>query len=746
MRPAIAIVAGILMLANISPSLRAGPVYGDSLGSFDQTYTYGVYQPVISSSTGSPGSETSASFFKEIAFSLSTLGYLVDFDLDGIIDKLDLAPKFNAALFTLSEDGATLLQMDPSHVVEVILPEGITHIADEAFASITSLTSIELPESLEAIGSAAFQDASGLTQIIFNSARAPTIGTDAFSGVLAEALQYPASGWGYGDDGDLLGGIPVGSKELEEFIQGDFVRGILARLDSVDDLSALGQAELETFSRMVAGFLIQIAKDFDIPETVINPSMLTELSGNFLPDLAQTYGPTLATIRSDLQALDSLVQSLRDNLYEGQDALAEIKSYLTLSQSLVQEVFGKWEVTYAADLQAQFKIWQELYQGHFDSAEFEAEFTAYFETVIFDLSMEFTLPGIQLALRQRVQDMRTAIENRINSLLASVEQAIRNELTDFVAGLNLGEIDSSFLSPLDKVCAYGELNGHAETLGDRLDRLRIDAKFEMKAPDELSFAGYLEIKCLNSQGTGGCVYEGADFHEFTLGALDVPVGFLGADVGMNVETAFTFADQAFPLRGLAGKFEMSRGELEFETFKILSLGAAAAFGQFENYLACEASLQINQYRAAGGLFFGKTCSIDPLAIAHEQTATLLWDDTIGSYTGGLVYGFAAIPISEALGVPASCMFYVSAGLGGGVFFSVDGPTFGGIMELDVSGEALCAVGVSGNVSLVGLKTGNDFRFSGRGRIGGRVGKCPFCLKFNKSVDIEYAREQWKLSL
>ncbi|MEY3001109.1 MAG: hypothetical protein RL648_1323, partial [Verrucomicrobiota bacterium] len=52
----------------------------------------------------------------------------------------------------------------------------------------------------------------------------------------------------------------------------------------------------------------------------------------------------------------------------------------------------------------------------------------------------------------------------------------------------------------------------------------------------------------------------------------------------------------------------------------------------------------------------------------------------------------------------------------------------------------------GNVSLVGLKTGNDYRFSGQGRIGGKVGKCPFCLKFSKSVGIEFAEMKWKLSL
>jgi hypothetical protein len=738
-------IANCLALGSVL-NLGAGPVYDEELGSFGNIYAYGVYRPLITDAGENAEDLISSSLFEEIAAVLSNLGYLIDFDLDGIVDIQDLFPKFNESLFSLSPDGLTILGIDPAHVGDIILPDTITHIADQAFADLDSLISIELPDSLQNIGAGAFQNASNLEQIIFNAIQAPNIGQDAFLGVAADALRYPANGWGYGDDGDLLAGLPVNSEELEEFIQGDFVRGILARLTSGEGLSAIAQGELETFSRLVAGFLVKVAKDYDIPESVINPGMLGELSMDFLPDLAEEYGPMLATIRQDLQDLDEIVQLLRDNLQEGQDALQEMKAYLTLSQELVDEVFGAWDVSYAADLKAQFDIWQELYIGHFETPDFEAEFTAYFEQIIFDLSMEFTLPGIQLALRQRVQDMRAAIQTRIDSLLASIEQAIRQEITDLVAGLDLGEIDTSFLSPLDEVCAAGEINGHAQILGDRLDLLRIDAKFEMKAPDELGFAGYLEIKCLNSQGNGGCVYEGAEFHEFTIGALDVPVAFLGGDVGMNIETAFTFADDAFPLRGLAGKIEMSRGTLEFETFKILDLGAAVAFGEFENYLACAAALQLNQYRVAGGLFFGRTCTIDPLAIAHEQTAELLWSDGGGAFTGALVYGFASIPISEALGIPASCMFYVSAGFGGGVFFSVDGPTFGGIMKLDVGGEALCAVGINGNVSLVGIKTGNDFRFSGTGYLGGKVGKCPFCLKFGKSVGIQYASEQWKLSL
>lgn len=715
-----------------------------------------------------------------------------DYDMDGIPNKDDSYPKFNhlKASFTsyfigywtsidadYPKTDPRFAPSDPRHKLELVIPDSIpeslvlasraaknptsepreamaartgteeetltaiTGIAEEGLANLQGLQSVTVGKYIENIGDRAFANSTDLLEIIFTGKSAPEVGSDIFGSLTNTAIIVPADNTGYGNEGDPFAGLPVLYEALESFQNGELVRGLLAVRDN-------GQTavDLETFSRLVSGLLVGVAEEYDIPAAIINPSMIESLAGDYLNEFSQRFGPTLSTIRTALIQLDEITQSARSNLKNAGDFLEEMREYLSLVDRISGGEFNLYADDILNDLRIQFEIWQQTYEGHFYGPEFQTELVAYLEQLTFDLATEFIFPDVQLALRQRVQDLRASIQNQIDSVFAMVEQAIRDKLTDLVAGLNLGEIDSSFLSPLDEVCAYGELNGHAQILGDRLDLLRIDAKFEMKAPDKLGFAGYLEIKCLNSQGNGGCVYEGAEFHEFTIGALDVPVAFLGGDVGMNIETSFTFADSGFPLRGLAGKFEMSRGEMDFETFKILSLGAAAAFGEFENYLACEASLQLNQYRVAGGLFFGRTCTIDPLAIAHEQTATLLWDDSVGTFTGALVYGFASIPISEALGIPASCMFYVSAGFGGGVFFSIDGPTFGGIMELDVGGEALCAVSVNGNVSLVGLKTGNDFRFSGRGHIGGKVGKCPFCLKFGKSVGIEYARETWKLSL
>ena len=60
----------------------------------------------------------------------------------------------------------------------------------------------------------------------------------------------------------------------------------------------------------------------------------------------------------------------------------------------------------------------------------------------------------------------------------------------------------------------------------------------------------------------------------------------------------------------------------------------------------------------------------------------------------------------------------------------------------VAGEALCILSVRGDLDLVGLKRGSDYSFSGRGGVKGKVGVCPFCIKFSKSVGVLYKNDEW----
>jgi hypothetical protein len=160
----------------------------------------------------------------------------------------------------------------------------------------------------------------------------------------------------------------------------------------------------------------------------------------------------------------------------------------------------------------------------------------------------------------------------------------------------------------------------------------------------------------------------------------------------------------------------------------------------ENYLAAIAGVRMRSYDLSGGIYFGRTCTLDPIKLIDPDVASVLGEPP---FTGAYLYGEGWIPISEAvLGIPASCLFNISAGIGAGAFFFIEGPTYGGIMKAGVLGEALCLVTIKGEVKMIGVKNGDNLRFKGKGRLSGKVGACPFCIKFGKNVGIMYENGSW----
>lgn len=230
-----------------------------------------------------------------------------------------------------------------------------------------------------------------------------------------------------------------------------------------------------------------------------------------------------------------------------------------------------------------------------------------------------------------------------------------------------------------------------------------------------------------------------------MGATDVEVGWISPDLRASVDAKFTFdPDNTLPgtevptLLTMGAGFELT-GEIDFETFKIKYLGASMAFGSLENYFSCAARISVNKYEGMGGLMFGKSCSLDPF----------FWDPDIQGilgappFTGAYMYAEVWIPVSEALlGIPATCFFQVSAGVGAGAGYFVEGPTFIGKMFLGVSGEVLCIVSVSGDVTLVGVKNPDGLTLAGKGSLRGEIGACPFCVSFSKTLGLEYKNNSW----
>ena len=124
----------------------------------------------------------------------------------------------------------------------------------------------------------------------------------------------------------------------------------------------------------------------------------------------------------------------------------------------------------------------------------------------------------------------------------------------------------------------------------------------------------------------------------------------------------------------------------------------------------------------------------PILIVDPEVGDVLGEPP---FTGAYIYGEGWIPIYDY-----GCVFRIKAGAGFGVFYFAEGPTYGVHIMLGAEGEALCVVSVRGEVDIYGLKQGDSYRASGKGKIKGKVGSCPFCVKFNKTVTITYDDGEW----
>ena len=74
------------------------------------------------------------------------------------------------------------LYTNDDRVYELVVPEGVEEIADSAFAGLETLNKITLPSTLTKIGAHAFQNCTGLKEVVIPAKTMTEIGEEAFSG------------------------------------------------------------------------------------------------------------------------------------------------------------------------------------------------------------------------------------------------------------------------------------------------------------------------------------------------------------------------------------------------------------------------------------------------------------------------------------------------------------------------------------------------------------------------------------
>ncbi|MCF7675477.1 MAG: hypothetical protein K9N23_17695 [Akkermansiaceae bacterium] len=526
------------------------------------------------------------------------------------------------------------------------------------------------------------------------------------------------------------------------------VNGLLAKVNN----PSTGQLERQIVQNLVGQLIRELA-----PTALAD--LLTSLAGELtaelnaqLNELLSEFDPTLDRITEALLETRAYLVQVREKLASGQAIFTSFQQIIAQASAEIDGIVNELRaVAYGFIDQmataATYTPTRVLGTAGNLMGEFsQEEFVALIRSGLRDrlLAADF-IQQLQYTLRQYISEIDMAMRSAIDSAFAEVSRMCKELIKEA-----LGPIDDAINPLLGDVNAFmgaGSIDGYARIQGDTLRCLRLDAKVQFKIPEEMELHAYFEMNCYDSSsdvGSAGCLAAGTQAVEVKVGALDVPLDWVSPDLRADVEVWFSMQTGPVRPRGVGGSIKMTGGELNFQSLKITEFQASVAVGLDECYLAATARVVISSYEAAGGIFFGRTCSIEPLEMVDPEVAALLGSPP---FTGAYVYGEVWIPISEVvLGIPASCLFRISAGVGAGAFYFAEGPTFGGKMMMGVSGEALCVVSIRGAVTMIGVMTNGSLRFAGKGSLKGKAGWCPFCIKFSKSAKITYQDGDWSVDL
>ena len=475
--------------------------------------------------------------------------------------------------------------------------------------------------------------------------------------------------------------------------------------------------------------------------------------------LIEEASGTLDEIKGSLEEIRAAVAELRSRLDVGQEFLAELTAFQLQLDTLLLDLNPDALLNAVAD---------EV-QAYLDDALDRAEETlptaadaeAYLDNLREDIEARVrrelmdrlmasdAIQGMHNAIRERLQVVHMAYRGGVDAAFAEVNEIIRKALTGALADLD--ETFNDFGQEINKVLKTARVTGHGEIVEDALRELSLRAKIELGLPedDPLRFDGYVRYQQLNSAGPGGCPGPGspvsASAVEVTLGAQDVDLEWISGGIRADVEGQVGFLVDPLPIPiSIGGMFRMSEGSLSFASAEVsdvagtLKVGMAPAGGGGvtlgENYLGLMGSVSLSASSLTGGVFVGRSCDLEPLRLLNPQLGDLLGG---GGFAGGYVFGSGRIPI-----VDFGCALNLSAGVGAGAFFSVPGPTWGGILQASARGEALCIFSVKGEINMIGLKRGDQFRFSGQGRVSGKIGACPFCKRFGRTVRATLEGGSW----
>lgn len=569
---------------------------------------------------------------------------------------------------------------------------------------------------------------------------------------------------------------------VEDIIKGidSITQGIDQTQDYTVDISA-PNLDTVALGDKVKGLLYEEVGELQIIDALID-LLLVELVDPAVRDVIQ---PLLESATSELNAkLNTLLEDVKPALLQIKDVLITVRGFLV-------EVHG--QVASAGDIVDKFttmvtdakngnllnellrpvttRAWSYFLQveqalgipdllaagadfneiaGTFFANFTEDEFVQLIKDELKDAILQSDIvKQTQYLLRQTLYDIADKVTSALQSVLAEVTNVMKEVISDTIGALE--EEINPLLGQISKYMGSGEISGYCEFNGDSLRKLRLDAKMQFEIPEEMALHVYLEILAYTSEDNfvmSGCIEPGEKMVEVRIGARDVSVEWI-SECKINLEVKLSLKDfdgeggnPPLPI-GVGGTFELSDGEIDFQAFKLLEFGATMAVGLEECYIGAKARATFSSNEIAAAFFFGRACTLEPLLFVDPDIGDVVEAGT--TFTGGYIYGEFWTAVSEVLlGIPASCLFRIDAGIGAGAFYFFEGPTIGGKIFLGVSGEALCVVSIRGEIKIILASQAGRLRGAGTGKFSAKVGWCPFCIKFSRSVKLIYDDGSWSM--
>jgi hypothetical protein len=480
----------------------------------------------------------------------------------------------------------------------------------------------------------------------------------------------------------------------------------------------------------------------DLQETVIS---LAELVSGALdkPEFAEKINalmakaePRIVEIRETIKQVRKFITDVRATMATGGSFLNQINDMVASSAATIQNAAN----TVSKDIEA---IVKKINLSIDNINNLPDVLRAQIKQRIHDYILGLpVLAEFNRLIKQRVYDTSALMTEAIDEVFDQINLTLRDVIKQVAGGLDEKFNEMIGDAVADKM-ATANIDGYAKIRNDSLTELRLDLKAKLAIPDEMKVHVFLVIKELSSENApSGCAPETGRAVEVTMGAKDIAVEWLFPDTTVSIHSKFLLlAEENIPmpkLIGMGGGFDL-KGEISFgDAVVIHQLGASVMFSKYEAYISAAAKVEVQGFAGGGGIFIGRACSIEPF----------FWDPTVQSilgdppFTGIYGYGEFWIPIPTLIGIPKTCLFNLSAGIGFGAGVFLEGPTVFGKMFLGVSGDVLCIISITGEIILVGKASPQGLGLAGEARFKLELGWCPICLKFNKMIRMTRERGKW----